>query len=405
MATASAPQPSGFIFDWEGINRQGHPVRGQTRAMGENHAMAVLRRQGVQPLRVARQSPYSGRAIQPRDIATFTRQLATMMQAGVPLLQCFDVFGRGHGNLRMARLFNEIRLDVETGTSLSAAFQKHPVYFDALYCNLVAAGEAAGMLDTLLDRLALYMEKTEAMKGKVKSALSYPAAVLLVACLVIAVIMIFVIPAFQGVFSSFGASLPWPTLLVMAISDFLVAYWWLLALAGISGAYALIKVWRESPKLQARTDRWVLGLPIFGSLLKKAGIARWARTLSTMFAAGVPLVEALTSVGGAAGNSVYAEATVRIKQEVSNGISLNMAMANAGVFPSMVLQMCAIGEDSGTLDAMLGKAADFFEAEVDLKLAALASLLEPFIIVVLGALVGAIVVAMYLPIFQLGQVA
>ncbi len=392
------------VFEWEGNNRDGNPVRGQIRAMGENHAMAVLRRQGVQPLKVSRQRRTSGRSISPNDVAGFTRQLATMMKAGVPLLQCFDIVGRGHSNPRMVRLLSDIRSDVETGTSLSLAFGKQPSHFNSLYCNLVAAGEAAGILDVLLDRLAVYMEKTEAMKSKVKSALSYPAAVMSVAIVVIGIIMIIVIPAFKSVFSSFGAELPTPTLLVLAVSEFFVAYWWLMIVAGGVSFYVLLRMWRSSERLQRLTDRWILTLPVFGVLLEKACIARWTRTLSAMFAAGVPLLDALALAGGTTGNSVYAQATVTIQEKVSAGVSLNAAMAQTGVFPSMVVQMCAIGEESGSLDHMLGKAADFFEAEVDQKIAVLASLMEPFIIVVLGSLIGGIVISMYLPIFELGQV-
>jgi type IV pilus assembly protein PilC len=372
--------------------------------MGENHAKAVLRRQGVQALKVSRQRRSSGRSISPHDVAGFTRQLATMMNAGVPLLQCFDVVGRGHSNPRMVRLLNDIRSDVESGTALSVAFGKHPSYFNSLYCNLVAAGEAAGILDALLDRLAIYMEKAEAIKSKVKSALSYPAAVMSVAFVVIAIIMIFVIPAFKSVFSSFGAELPAPTLFVMGVSEFLVAYWWLMIGVGFVTAYVLMGIWRRSQKLQRLTDQWLLKLPVFGSLLEKACIAKWTRTLSTLFAAGVPLIDALELAGGTSGNSVYVNATFNIQKEVSSGVSLNVAMARAGVFPNMVVQMCAIGEESGALDHMLGKSADFFEAEVDQKVAALASLMEPFIIVVLGSLIGGILISMYLPIFELGQV-
>ena len=304
----------------------------------------------------------------------------------------------------MTKLLNDVRTDVETGTSLSSAFRKYPMYFDSLYCNLVEAGEAAGILEALLDRLATYMEKTEAIKSKIKSALMYPASVIVVAFVVVAVIMIFVIPAFKEVFSSFGADLPAPTLFVMAISEFFVKYWWLI-FGGLGlGGFFFMQAWRRSEKMQMFMDRLMLKIPIFGSLIEKSCIARWTRTLSTMFAAGVPLVEALDSVGGASGNSVYAMATDKIQQEVSTGTSLTAAMSNANVFPSMVLQMCSIGEESGSIDHMLGKAADFYEAEVDDMVAGLSSLLEPIIIVFLGTLIGGIVVSMYLPIFKLGQV-
>jgi len=393
-----------IVFEWEGTNREGSTVRGQIRAMGENQAMAVLRRQGVQSVVVSRPRRASGSAISPNEVAGFTRQLATMLRAGVPLLQCFDVVGRGHGNPRMVRLLNDIRSDVETGTSLSIAFGKYPANFNSLYCNLVAAGETAGILDALLDRLANYMEKTEAMKSKIKSALTYPAAVLVVACIVIGIIMVVVIPAFENVFSSFGADLPGPTLFVMAISEFFVAYWWLMIGFGWAGSYVLSRTWQHNKRFQNLTDRWSLKLPVFGTLLEKVCIARWTRTLSTMVASGVPLMDALELTGGTTGNSVYEQATFTIQQEVSAGVSLNAAMASVGVFPNMVVQMCAIGEESGSLDHMLGKSADFFEAEVDQKVAALASLMEPFIIVILGSLIGGIVISMYLPIFELGQV-
>ena len=412
VAIVSRP-PREAVFEWEGTNHEGHPVRGQTNAMGENHALAVLRRQGVQPLKVSRQrrlfggsAVYSreGRVVKPVDIAGFTRQLASMTKAGVPLLQCFDVVSRGHSNPRMVGLLDAIHSDVETGTSLSAAFGKHPAHFNSLYCNLVAAGEAAGILDVLLDRLALYMEKTEAMKANVKSALTYPAAVLAVAFAVIAIIMIVVIPAFESVFSSFGADLPGPTLFVMAVSEFFVAYGWLMLGTGAVGMVVFVRLLRRSERLQAWRDRWILKMPVFGSLLEKACVARWTRTLSTMFAAGVPLVDALELAGGTTGNVVYAQATIKVQQDVSVGLSLNAAMAHTGVFPNMVVQMASIGEESGSLDHMLCKAADFFEAEVDQKVAALSSLMEPFIIAVLGSLIGGIVISMYLPIFELGQV-
>ena len=327
-----------------------------------------------------------------------------MMKAGVPLLQAFDIVGRGNPNPSVTKLLNDIRTDVETGTSLSVAFRKFPRYFDNLYCNLVEAGEQAGILDQLLDRLAVYMEKTEAIKSKIKSALMYPISVLVVAFVVVAVIMIFVIPAFKEVFSSFGADLPAPTLIVIALSEIFVKYWWLI-FGGIGGGfYFFMEAWQRSEKMQVFMDRLMLKLPIFGTLVDKSCIARWTRTLSTMFAAGVPLVEALDSVGGAAGNAVYQQATLKIQHEVSTGTALTVAMTNANLFPTMVLQMCSIGEESGSIDHMLGKAADFYEAEVDDMVAGISSLMEPIIIVVLGTVIGGIVVSMYLPIFKIGQV-
>lgn len=403
MATAIAA-PKEFVFEWEGRDRNGKTVRGETRAAGENQVMASLRRQGVSPLKIRKRKMRSGARIKPKDIAIFTRQLATMMKAGVPLLQAFDIVGRGNTNASVTKLLNDIRTDVETGTSLSAAFRKYPLYFDNLYCNLVEAGEAAGILDALLDRLAVYMEKTEAIKGKIKSALMYPIAVLIVAFVVTAVIMIFVVPAFKEVFTNFGADLPAPTLFVMAMSEVFVEWWWLIFGGVGGGVYFFMQAWKRNEKVQMFMDRVLLKMPLFGDLVYKSVIARWTRTLSTMFAAGVPLVEALDSVGGAAGNSVYTAATSKIQQEVSTGTSLTVAMTNANVFPSMVLQMCAIGEESGSIDHMLGKAADFYEQEVDEMVAGLSSLMEPIIIVFLGGLIGGIVIAMYLPIFKLGEV-
>ena len=346
----------------------------------------------------------SGKKIKPKDIALFTRQMATMMKAGVPLLQSFDIVGRGNPNPSVTRLLNEIRQDVETGTSLSIAFRRHPMYFDDLYCNLVEAGESAGILESLLDRLATYMEKTEAIKSKIKSALMYPTSVIIVAFVVVTLIMLFVIPAFKEVFSSFGADLPAPTMFVIGMSEFFTTYWWLIFGILGGGIYFFLQAWKRSPKVQVFMDRALLKLPVFGALIDKSCIARWTRTLSTMFAAGVPLVEALDSVGGASGNIIYKEATDKIQKSVSIGTSLAVAMTDANVFPSMVLQMCAIGEESGAIDHMLGKAADFYEAEVDEMVAGLSSLMEPIIIVFLGTIIGGIVVSMYLPIFKLGQV-
>ncbi len=407
MATAQSKSKGSAkeqVFDWEGKDRNGKAVRGEMRAAGENQVLASLRRQGITPGKVKKRRMSSGKRVTPKDLTIFTRQLATMMKAGVPLLQAFDIVGRGNPNPSVTRLLNDIRNDVETGTSLSTAFRKYPIYFDNLYCNLVEAGEQAGILDQLLDRLAVYMEKTQAIKSKIKSALMYPISVVVVAFVVVTVIMIFVIPAFKEVFSSFGADLPAPTLFVIAMSEFFIAWWWLI-FGGIGGAlYFFFQAWRRNEKMQKFMDRLLLKVPVFGDLIYKSVIARWTRTLSTMFAAGVPLVEALDSVGGASGNAVFADATVKIQNEVSTGTSLTAAMSNAGLFPTMVLQMCAIGEESGSIDHMLGKAADFYEAEVDDMVAGLSSLMEPIIIVFLGGLIGGIVVSMYLPIFKLGQV-
>lgn len=406
-APAAKPAKGGaaeHIYEWAGKDRNGKPVQGEMRAGGENQVQAALRRQGILVSKVKKRRTSGGKKIKPKDIAIFTRQLATMMKAGVPLLQAFDIVARGNPNPNVTRLLNDIRVDVETGTSLSSAFRKFPLYFDTLYCNLVEAGEAAGILDSLLDRLATYMEKTEAIKSKIKSALMYPISVIIVAFVVIAVIMIFVIPSFKQVFASFGADLPGPTLAVIAISEFFVSYWWLI-FGGIGGGlYFFMQAWKRNEGMQLVMDRVMLKMPIFGTLVDKSCIARWTRTMATMFAAGVPLVEALDSVGGASGNRIYEDATHKIQREVSTGTSLTTAMSNVNLFPSMVLQMCAIGEESGSLDHMLGKAADFYEAEVDDMVAGLSSLMEPIIIVVLGTLIGGIVVSMYLPIFKLGQV-
>ena len=404
MATAKSTATKDAVFDWEGKDRNGKQVRGEIRASGENQIKATLRRQGVTPTKIKKRRMRSGKSIKPKDMAIFTRQLATMMKAGVPLLQAFDIVGRGNPNPSVTKLLNDIRTDVETGTSLSTAFRKFPLYFDNLYCNLVEAGEQAGILDQLLDRLAVYMEKTEAIKSKIKSALMYPITVLIVAFVVVAVIMIFVIPSFKQVFTSFGGELPAPTLMVIAMSEFFIQFWYLIFGGLFGGVYFFMQAWQRNKKMQQVMDRIMLKLPIFGVLVEKSCIARWTRTLSTMFAAGVPLVEALDSVGGAAGNSVFEDATIKIQQEVSTGTALTTAMTNANLFPSMVLQMCAIGEESGSVDHMLGQAADFFEAEVDDMVAGISSLMEPIIIVILGTVIGGIVVAMYLPIFKLGQV-
>ena len=404
MGAPRTAAPKEHTFVWEGRDRAGKVIRGEMRASGPAIVQTTLRRQGISVTKTTKRRPKKGRRIGEKDITLFTRQLATMMKAGVPLLQSFDIVARGTNNASVSKLFTDIRADVETGTSLSQAFRKYPLYFDSLFCNLVGAGEQAGILDDLLDRLASYKEKMVAIKGKIKSALFYPVAVLIVAFIVVAVIMLFVVPAFKEVFSNFGADLPAPTLVVIAMSDFFVKYWYLIFGAIGGGLYFLLQAWRRSPKVQMAMDRLLLKLPVFGPVVEKATIARWLRTLSTMFAAGVPLVEALDSVGGASGNHVYLMATKRIQQEVSTGTSLTVSMQNAQVFPNMVLQMSAIGEESGSLDSMLSKAADIFEREVDEAVEGLSSLLEPMIMVVLGTLIGGLVVAMYLPIFKLGQV-
>jgi type IV pilus assembly protein PilC len=403
MATAAAAKAKELTFLWEGKDKAGKVLRGEMRAGGEAVVNATLRRQGILVTKVRKQRRRSGGKVTEKDIALFTRQLATMMKAGVPLLQSFEIVSKGAANPAVGKLLTDIKTEVETGSSLAAAFRKHPLHFDALFCNLVQAGEQAGILESLLDRLATYKEKMLAIKSKIKSALFYPVAIIAVAFIITAVIMIFVIPAFKEVFTSFGADLPAPTLLVMAISEWFVQYWYVLFAVMIGGIYGFFEAWKRSIAVQIFMDRLMMRLPVFGDLVRKSCIARWTRTLSTMFAAGVPLVEALESVGGAAGNYIYQVATKQIQQEVSTGTSLTVAMTNANVFPSMVLQMCSIGEETGALDSMLSKVADFYEQEVDDAVEALSSLMEPMIMVVLGTLIGGMVIAMYLPIFKLGQ--
>ncbi len=406
MATAAATfrkDVKEYSYSWEGKDKAGKLLKGEMRAGGETVVTSTLRRQGITVVKVRRQRSGLGGKVSEKDITFFTRQLATMMKAGVPLLQAFDIVGKGHSNPAVSRLLMDIKNEVETGNSLNAAFRKYPLYFDALFCNLVQAGEQAGILDSLLDRLATYKEKILGIKSKIKAALFYPVSIIVVAFVITAVIMIFVIPAFKELFSSFGADLPAPTLMVMKMSDFFVEWWWAI-FGGLGfGIWFFFYTWKRSLRMQQVMDRLFLKVPVFGPVIRKATIARWTRTLSTMFAAGVPLVEALDSVGGAAGNYVYLEATKKIQSEVSTGTSLTVAMQNSEVFPSMVVQMVAIGEESGALDAMLSKVADFFEQEVDDAVEALSSLMEPMIMVVLGTLIGGMVIAMYLPIFKMGQ--
>lgn len=407
MATAagkSASTSKETIFAWEGKDKSGKTVKGELRAASQTVVNATLRRQGILVTKVKKKSFSTGKKITDKDITLFTRQLATMMKAGVPLLQSFEIVSKGHSNQSVAKLIQDIRTDIETGSSLNQAFRKFPLYFDALFCNLVAAGEQAGILEDLLTRLAIYKEKTQAIKGKIKSALFYPISILVVAFVVTSVIMIWVVPAFKETFKSFGADLPTPTLVVMGISDFFVKYWYLIFGTVGGSLYLFFQAWRRSPQVQKFMDKALLRAPIFGEVIKKATIARWTRTLSTMFAAGVPLVESLDSVGGASGNIVYLEATKKIQTEVSTGTSLTSAMQNVNVFPSMVIQMVAIGEESGALDAMLSKVADFYEAEVDDAVESLSSLMEPLIMAILGVLIGGMVIAMYLPIFKMGSV-
>ncbi len=402
MAASASKQ---LTYNWEGKDKKGKVVKGEMRANGESFVKATLRRQGINVTKVKKQSGFAKKGkISDKDITLFTRQLATMMKSGVPLLQAFDIVGKGHNNPAVAKLLGDIKADVETGSSLSGAFRKYPLYFDNLYCNLVGAGEQAGILDTLLDRLASYKEKILAIKSKVKSALIYPTSIVVVAFIITAVIMIFVVPAFKDLFSSFGADLPAPTLIVMGISDFFVSYWWAIFSAIGGGIWFFMYTWKRSEKMQHTMDRLILKLPIFGDVFRKSTLARFASTLSTMFAAGVPLVEALDSVAGASGNKVYHDATKKVQSEIATGTGLTVAMQNTEVFPNMMLQMTAIGEESGALDSMLNKVADFYQGEVDDAVDGLSSLMEPVIMVVLGVLIGGLVVALYLPIFKLGQV-
>jgi type IV pilus assembly protein PilC len=414
MATASthAPRPAHrpqggakeSLYVWEGKDKTGRAVRGEMRAASDTVIKSSLRRQGITVTKVKKQAMSRGSKVTDKDIALFTRQLATMMKSGVPLLQAFDIGIKGAGNPGLSRLLNEVRAEVETGSSLSQAFAKFPLHFDRLFCNLVAAGEQAGILDAILERLATYKEKILAIKSKIKSALFYPSAVIIVSAVVVSIIMIWVVPTFKEVFASFGAELPAPTLVVIGISDFFVAYWWVIfGLIG-GGIAAGLATYKRSVPMQIAVDRILLKLPVVGNIVCKATIARWSRTLSTMFSAGVPLVEALDSVGGAAGNHLYMIATRNIQHEVSTGVSLNVSMQNTGVFPTMVIQMVSIGEESGQLDHMLSKVADFYDQEVDDAVAAMSTLLEPLIMVFLGVVIGGLVVAMYLPIFKLGAV-
>jgi type IV pilus assembly protein PilC len=404
MAVA-AKKPRFDAFIWEGLDKQGRKVKGEMEAASVAFVNATLRRQGINPVKVKKRGggllKPRKKKIVPKDIAVFTRQLATMLQAGIPLAQAFEIVGKGHENPSMQELILGIKNDVESGTNLTTALSKQPLYFDALFCNLVAAGEQAGILDSILEKLATYKEKIERIKSKIKSALFYPAAVVVVAFIITAVLLIFVIPQFESLFQGFGADLPALTKMVVELSRVFQQWWWLI-IGSVVGSIAFLSYsYKRSIKMQHAMDRLLLKAPIIGPIVKKGTIARFARTLATMFAAGVPLVEALESVAGASGNRVYYEGTVAIKADVSTGMQLQAAMNSTGLFPNMVVQMVAIGEESGELDTMLGKVADFYESEVDDAVAALSSLLEPIIMAFLGVIVGGLVIAMYLPIFKL----
>ncbi len=404
-AKQQAQKPTAFV--WEGMDKKGNRIKGESRGASPALIKAELRRQGISPLKVKKKpvSLFSAKKkIVPKDIAIFSRQMATMMSSGVPLVQSFEIIGRGNDNPGMSELIMSIKGDVEGGNSLADALAKHPLYFDSLYCNLVNAGEQAGILETLLHKIALYKEKMEAIKSKVKKAMMYPTAVVIAAFAVTAILMIFVVPQFESLFQNFGADLPALTQFVITLSEFFQAYWWAI-FGGLGGTFwAFTQLKRRSKGFQVLLDRITLKLPVMGSIMTKATIARYARTLSTMFAAGVPLVEALTTVSGAAGNVVYGKAILGMRDEVATGMALQQSMKHTNLFPNMVVQMVAIGEESGSLDAMLAKVADFYEEEVDDAVDGLSSLLEPIIMAVLGVLIGGLVVAMYLPIFKMGQV-
>ena len=406
MAQAAAIKQD--IFAWEGTDKKGKRVKGESNASNPAMVKADLRRQGIKPLKVRKKSALFSsakkKAILPKDIAIFTRQLSTMMGAGVPLVQSFEIIGKGHANPSMQELIMKIKADVESGGTLAETLRKHPLYFDELVCNLVAAGEQAGILEGLLDKIATYKEKTEAMKAKIKKALTYPAAVVVVAFIVTAILLIFVVPTFEELFQGFGAELPAFTQVVIHLSEWMQSNWWLVIL-GVAGAiHGFGQAKRRSPKFAHTLDKLVLKAPIFGEIVTKAIIARFARTMSTMFAAGVPLVEAMESVAGAAGNQLYKEGILDMRDNVATGQQLQLTMQQTGLFPNMVVQMVAIGEESGSLDAMLAKVADFYEEEVDNAVDNLSSLLEPIIMGILGVLVGGLIVAMYLPIFKMGSV-
>lgn len=395
------------VFTWEGTDRKGGKVKGELSGANTALIKAQLRKQGINPTKVRKKGMSllsAGKKIKPMDIALFTRQMATMMGSGVPLLQSFDIIGEGFDNPNMRKLVEEIKQEVASGNSLANSLRKKPRYFDDLYCNLVDAGEQSGALESLLDRVATYKEKTESLKAKIKKAMTYPIAVIVVAVIVSAILLIKVVPQFQSVFQGFGAELPAFTMFVIHISEALQTWWFAVLIVLFGIGFALGQAHRRSEKFRDAVDRGVLKIPVIGQIIYKSAVARYARTLATTFAAGVPLVEALDSVAGAAGNVVFRNAVYRIKQDVSSGTQLNFSMRTTGVFPSMAIQMAAIGEESGSLDAMLDKVASFYEEEVDNAVDNLTTLMEPLIMAVLGVLVGGLIIAMYLPIFQLGSV-
>lgn len=404
MAQAAAKE---VRFRWEGTDRQGKRVKGQTSGADEITVKRALRKQGINPIRVTKQSGLFGprkKKITTQDIAVFARQLATMTAAGLPLVQALELVGQGHENPSMGELVLTLKTDVEAGISLAEALARHPAHFDDLFVNLVDAGEKSGTLETLLDKVALYKEKTEAIKKKVKKALVYPAAVVVVAFIVTGILLYFVVPQFQDLFQGFGADLPVFTLMVIRLSEFVQQWWWVILLGIGASAFAFTFAHKRSPAMRRLIDRISLRLPVVGVILHKSALARYHRTLSTMFSAGVPLVEAMDPVARASGNIIFEEKIYEIRDEVSSGTQLYQGMQATGLFPPMATQMVAIGEESGALDSMCAKVADYYESEVDSLVDSLSSLLEPIIMAVLGVLVGGLVIAMYLPIFQLGQV-
>src|ERR1700723_2505667 len=404
MAISATATKKDVQFIWEGKDKRGNKVRGKGLAANEQALRADLRRQGVAPTRVKTPSRVRGGGkVQPQDIAVFSRQLATMMSAGIPMVRAFEIIGNGHEKPSMQKLVLDIKANIEGGSTLHESLAKHPLYFDSLFVNLVEAGEQAGALEALLDKIATYKEKTEALKKKIKKALFYPIAVLCVAVIVSLVLLIFVIPQFESLFKGFGADLPAFTQMVVNMSKFMQHQGWIVGVVAGGGIYGFMYFHKRSRNMRRFLDRMALKFPVVGPILVKSAIARFARTLSTMFAAGVPLVEAMQSVAGATGNIVYEEGTMRMKDEVATGQRLQRAMENTGLFPNMVVQMIAVGEESGSLDTMSGKVAEFYEAEVDNAVDSMSSLMEPMIMAILGVLVGGMVIAMYLPIFKLGQ--
>lgn len=407
--TKAAKAPKQFNFKWEGADKKGQKIKGEMTAETPAIIKAQLRKQGISPLKVNKVAQPlfgggKGKPVEPADVAMFSRQIATMMKAGVPLVQSFDIIGRGNEKKSVQDLLLSVKADVEAGQTMADSLRKHPKEFDDLFCDLVDAGEQSGSLEGMLDRIAMYKEKTEALKSKIKKALNYPIAVVLIAVVVTSILLVKVVPQFQEIFQGFGAELPAFTLFVIAISDFMVAYWWMFLIGIVAGVFVYKTMLRKSKSMRDRQDKALLRAPVVGEILHKAAIARFTRTLSTTFAAGVPLVDALDSAAGASGNALYRDAIQKIKNDVTTGMQMNMAMQSTGVFPNMVTQMIAIGEESGSIDAMLSKVADIYEQQVDDAVDGLSALLEPMIMSVLGVLVGGLIIAMYLPIFQLGAV-